>query len=79
MLFSAQSEKHRTLSVVGVEPASTVGTVIVDEPRRGHNDPITTLLDPLHMPYVAPGYPAPEATNVIGFRRQWLSARRQNR
>ena len=79
MLFACQSKKHRTLRVVGVKPASTVWTVIVDEARRGHNDPVTALLDPLHMPYVAPGYPKPQTANVVSFRRQWLRAPGQNR
>ena len=51
----------------------------MDEPCRGHNDPGPTLLDPLHMPYMAPRYPTPKAPDIVGFGRQWLSARRQNR
>ena len=79
MVSPAQGEQDRPLGVVGIEPASTVWTVIVNKPRRRHNDSATTLLDPLYMPHMSPRYPAPQAPNVIGFRRQWLSTRSQNR
>ena len=64
VLFAAQGEQDRPLGVIGVESARAVGTVIVNEPRRSHNDPGSTLLDPLHMPNMAPGHPTPQPADA---------------
>ena len=79
MLYTAQSEQDRTLGVVGVEPARCIWTLIVNEPRRGHNDPGSTLLDPLHVSYMASGYAALQAADIVGLRRQRFRAGCQNR
>jgi len=79
VLCPAHGEQNRTFGVVGVVPASTVGAVVVNNTRRRHHDAATTLLYALHVPDMAPRHPALQPADVIGRRRQWLSALGQNR